>query len=151
MSERIPVDKRFWDKVDKTESCWVWTAGITGDGYGAFWINGETLHAHRVSWMLSYGFDSIPNNLIVDHICRNRACVRVDHLRLLDNRENVLCGNGITAANMRKTHCIKGHEFKGKNLLVEGNRRRCKTCIRNRRKRKYHAAKISNMSTFSSA
>jgi hypothetical protein len=123
------VEQRFWSKVDKTTSCWNWCAGKTNDGYGGFWLKGRMLAAHRVSWNIAHGDDSIPDDLIVDHICRNRSCVRPDHLRLLSNVENVMCGAGPAALNSRKTHCKRGHPLSGNNLYVNRTRRHCKTCI----------------------
>ena len=83
--------RRFWAKVEKTDSCWFWTAAIGGRGYGSFGIGGRsprgrTHPAHRVAWELANG--SIPNGLWVLHRCDNKRCVRVDHLYLGTAREN---------------------------------------------------------------
>lgn len=34
-----PADERFWEKVEKTDACWLWTGCLT-DGYGHFSIAG---------------------------------------------------------------------------------------------------------------
>jgi hypothetical protein len=48
--------KRFFDKINKTESCWLWTAGSRGKtGYGAFKLNKKVIDAHRVSYMIHKG------------------------------------------------------------------------------------------------
>lgn len=39
-TERTPIDVRFWEKVDKTPTCWLWTGSTDTSGYGSFW-NGE--------------------------------------------------------------------------------------------------------------
>lgn len=40
---------RFWEKVDKSGECWKWTATLTHNGYGSFWLDGSLLRAHRVA------------------------------------------------------------------------------------------------------
>jgi hypothetical protein len=80
---------RFWSKVLKTDTCWLWQGFITKKGYGYFGVgNGKNDHAHRVSYRLTYGeFD---NKLQVLHKCDNPPCVRPDHLFLGTNSDNYL-------------------------------------------------------------
>lgn len=117
---------RFWAKVERGEGCWEWVAGRTGRGYGAFWIDGKQYLAHRIAYELEVG--PIPKGMTLDHLCRNRACVRPDHLEVVSRGENVLRGEGLTAVNARKTHCPRGHEYD----LISGGRRRCRTCAHDR-------------------
>jgi hypothetical protein len=77
--------QRFWDKVRKTETCWLWTASKRNKGYGAFCYvrSGKTIHerAHRYAYELHKG--PIPNGMCVLHDCPdgdNPACVNPDHL-----------------------------------------------------------------------
>jgi hypothetical protein len=83
-----PIEVRFWAKVNKTPTCWLWTASTRkGRGkYGQINLNGMQ-RAHRVSWQLAYG--PIPNGLHVLHKCDVPACVRPGHLFLGTHRDNM--------------------------------------------------------------
>lgn len=82
--------QRFWPKVEKTETCWTWTANRNNKGYGLIRTNGKERKqlAHRVSWVLAYG--PITPGAEVAHTCDNPSCVRPDHLTLMSHRENML-------------------------------------------------------------
>lgn len=76
---------RFWEKVNKTETCWEWTSAVIG-GYGVFVLDGVTQRAHRVLYEWEAG--KIPSGKVLDHICRNPICVRPGHLRPVTNKQN---------------------------------------------------------------
>lgn len=125
---------RFWAKVNKTDTCWIWTGCDDGKGYGKFKVNKVMKRAHRVAWLLTHG--SVDDSLELDHICRNRRCVNPAHLNPVSHRENSLLSNSACALNARKTHCKYGHEFTDANtnkyVNKNGNQsRRCKQCHRN--------------------
>lgn len=105
---RLPA--RFWDKVRVLDDgCWEWQVGKS-EGYGRFCIShGNDAYVHRLTYEQLIG--SIPDGLTVDHLCRNRACVKPAHLELVSNGVNVLRGVGPPACNARKTHCPRGHPY----------------------------------------
>jgi HNH endonuclease len=87
-----PLESRFWARVDKTETCWLWTGLTNKKGYGRIFVygsargcSGEMMLAHRVSWRLSYGE---PGGLCVLHRCDVPCCVNPAHLFLGTRSEN---------------------------------------------------------------
>lgn len=136
ISDWIP---RFWSKVDKTKTCWIWRGAYQGS-YGAFGVPGrKVFRAHRISYELLVGL--IGEGLTLDHLCRNPGCVNPAHLEPVSHRVNILRGNSGSAQNARKTHCKNGHRFTKDNVgLSHGRWRTCKTCIRERNRRWYYSA-----------
>lgn len=85
----VPAEDRFWVKVDRSGSCWLWKAGRRGDGYGAFQVESKKqVSAHRYSYALHHG--EIPKGMVVMHSCDQPLCVNPAHLKLGTNRENAV-------------------------------------------------------------
>lgn len=122
--------ERFDEHVDRTSDCWIWTAHVESKGYGQFRQDGRSVMAHRAFYEMLVG--PIPDGMTIDHLCRNRRCVRPEHLEPVTNRENVLRGTNRAAENARKTHCKNGHPLSGENVALTngGRRRRCRICFR---------------------
>lgn len=141
-----PVE-RFWSKVDKAGTipsarpglgaCWVWTAGSNGTGYGAFHpARGVTVLAHR--WVYEQEIGPIDPLMVVDHLCRNRACVNPWHLEQVTNEENLRRGAGYALRNGMRNACIHGHEYTPENTYTcPKGKIRCRACAaENDKKRK---------------
>lgn len=125
--KKQPPEVRFWAKVNKTDSCWLWTAATDKDGYGLFTIaKRRMIRAHH------YLAGKPTPGLVWDHLCRARSCVRPDHLEMVSNAENIRRGE-IAIHQTSKTHCPQGHPYDEANTYWMTDRkgrrgRACRTC-----------------------
>ena len=82
------LEKRFWNKVNKTTSCWLWTGTRSAQGYGFIRVAGKNLYAHRVSFEIQ-NRRKLGRENVVRHTCDVPSCVNPDHLRVGTQLENV--------------------------------------------------------------
>ncbi len=71
--------------------CWIWLGAKNAGGYGLINVNGKSRLAHR--WMFEQIVGPIPKDKVIDHLCRNQACVNPEHLEVVSNATNCRRGN----------------------------------------------------------
>lgn len=70
----------------QNNGCRLWTKSKNRDGYGSLGVDKKHYLAHRLAWELEHG--EIPDDMYINHLCGNRACINVDHLELVTRSEN---------------------------------------------------------------
>jgi len=128
------ITERFLSKVSHQGECWEWIAFRDRDGYGKFFthkVNGCAVKEYAHRWAYSRWRGDIPEGMQIDHLCRNRACVRPEHLEAVTAKVNNSRSNSLSAQRARKTHCVRGHPLEGANVhITTKGQRRCRTCDR---------------------
>jgi hypothetical protein len=109
--------------------CWNWKWAAV-NGYGR--VNnsdGRTGLVYKRLWEDAYG--PVPQGKVLDHVCRNRLCCNLDHLRIATISENRLNSDYVNQ-NYNKQTCINGHEFTVENTYIHERtqERGCKECRR---------------------
>lgn len=132
---------RFVQKIRVTDSgCWEWTGSKTSGnsksrtdhgGYGKVHLRGRCMLAHRVMFTAIHG---TPTGQ-VDHLCRNRACVRPRCLEDVTAQVNTHRSGGLAAVNAMKTVCVNGHLYTPENTKAQKGGRECGECRREKHRR----------------
>ena len=125
---------RIFQRCTSVGDCLVSTYSVGSHGYAQVGWHDQTrgrsvmVLVHRAAWELLRG--PIPAGMTVDHICRNRRCLSIDHLRLVSNEDNAR-DNG----QSRRTHCPHGHRYEGANVKrTKQGHRVCRTCANEQRR-----------------
>ena len=122
---RFDPVKRFWRKVKKTDTCWLWLGPLETTGYGTIAISQRPTRkrlVHRHAYEMLRG--PIPADMTIDHLCKVKHCVNPDHMEIVTRSENT------KRANPFLEHCKRGHPLSGSNLYFppSGGARQCRAC-----------------------
>ena len=105
------MEEKFWARVEKTATCWLWRGPKDRDGYSR---HGKRASGHRFAYEIRR--NRIPEGMTIDHLCRVRHCVNPDHMEIVTRKVNTLRGFGPSAVAARKTHCKNGHRLGKKSV-----------------------------------
>ena len=96
--------------------CLVQAGQLNSSGYGP----------HRKAWEREGG--PIPDGMDLDHLCRNRWCINVEHLEVTTRKVNL--NRGKQSSRPVETLCRKGlHEWTDDNTFVDSHgKTRCRPC-----------------------
>lgn len=122
-----PASDRVFDHVgdwSHPAGCWIWTGFVGRDGYGLVWGEDQRhyVRPHRVMYERFVG--PIPDELVLDHLCREPLCVNPLHLEAVTIAEN----NRRGWWGDRPT-CKRGHVWTVETeYWKDDGRRRCLLC-----------------------
>lgn len=100
----VTIKSVFWNHVEKTDGCWLWTGALDGDGYGVFRISRTRVsRAHLVSYAAEHG--DVPDGAQLDHLCHVKHCVNPVHLTPVTHQQN---GQNRAGANSNSKSGVRG-------------------------------------------
>jgi len=119
--------ERFWTYVNKSDGCWNWTGRTANKGRAYFQANRRRFIAAR--WLYEHFNGPIAKGICVLHSCDNILCVRIKHLYLGTQQENIKDRDRKRRGwQVNKTHCPRGHEYNKENTRLFGPNKKYRAC-----------------------
>lgn len=126
------------------DECWIWQGYKVSEGYGKISRKKDgksvTIFVHRLMYTIHNG--EIPDDYVIDHLCRVRDCINPKHLEAVTHEENVKRGvhrGGGTPPpaetrlfrREKRGACRKGHHWTEENMITrKSGRVDCLPCRR---------------------
>lgn len=117
------AEESFLARTRSDGECVIWTGSLYPNGYGTIYVNRRSVRAHRYAWERANG--EIPDGMTIDHMCHNRACVNVEHLRVVTNAQNQQNRKGANSLSKTGIRGVYQHTQTGQwvaSAQVDGNR-----------------------------
>jgi hypothetical protein len=84
------IDKAYQRIIRLTDrspdGCLISRYSTGSHGYAQAWDGQTVVLAHRLVWEWNHG--PIPKGMTIDHLCHNRKCIEITHLRQITNLDN---------------------------------------------------------------
>ena len=106
MTKRIAYKspgESFANRTERQGDCLIWTGAVKDTGYGAMWDGQRVVRPHR--WIYEQANGTIPESADIDHICGNRLCTEITHLRVATRKQNM---ENLTRANANSKTGVRG-------------------------------------------
>lgn len=124
--------------INRKTGCWEGIGNVNSSGYLRITIDGVLKYLHVAMYEKYYG--TIPRGMIIDHLCKNKRCCNIFHLKITTREKNVSIGKQTKLSyddvEKIKLECLKKHQTQvarefGINpsyvsQIVNGNRRKCR-------------------------